>query len=62
MVALNERWLTRGSDGVSGIPAPFRVALGTESFNLFYLALVSVFVLGIFLMLNRLDGSPFAGS
>ncbi|SMC48897.1 branched-chain amino acid ABC transporter permease [Rhizobium sp. RU36D] len=59
MVALNERWLTRGSDGVSGIPAPFRVALGTEGFNLFYLALVSVFVLGIFLMLNRLDGSPF---
>ncbi|TRL39521.1 branched-chain amino acid ABC transporter permease [Rhizobium straminoryzae] len=59
MVALNERWLTRGSDGVSGIPAPFRAELGVDGFNLLYLALVSVIVLGVFLTLRRLDLSPF---
>jgi branched-chain amino acid transport system permease protein len=59
MVALNERWLTRGSDGISGIAAPFRAELGVDGFNLFYLALVSVILLVAFLMLRRLDGAPF---
>jgi branched-chain amino acid transport system permease protein len=59
MVALNERWLTRGSDGISGIPAPFRAELGVDGFNLFYLALVSVIVLAVFLTMRRLDLSPF---
>lgn len=59
MVALNERWLTRGSDGISGIPAPFRSELGVDGFNLFYLALVSVIVLIAFVTMRRLDLSPF---
>jgi branched-chain amino acid transport system permease protein len=59
LVALNERWLTNGSDGISGIAAPFKAALGTQGFNLFYLALVSAIVLIVWALLRRLDGSPF---
>lgn len=59
LVALNERWLTNGSDGISGIPAPFKAALGIAGFNLFYLALVSGIVLVVWALLRRLDGSPF---
>jgi branched-chain amino acid transport system permease protein len=59
LVALNERWLTNGSDGISGIAAPFKSTLGTEGFNLFYLGLVTVIVLIVWALLRRLDGSPF---
>ncbi len=59
MVALNERWLTRGSDGISGIPAPFRAEFGIDGFNLFYLALVSIIVVAVFLAMHRIDASPF---
>ena len=37
LIALNERWLTRGSDGISGIRAPLKAELGLQGFNLFYL-------------------------
>ncbi len=59
LVALNERWLTNGSDGISGIAAPFKAALGTAGFNLFYLGLVTAIVLIVWALLRRLDGSPF---
>ncbi|EKF44192.1 ABC transporter [Nitratireductor indicus C115] len=59
LVALNERWLTNGSDGISGIQAPMKSALGNQGFNLFYLALVSVIVLVVWLALRRLDRSPY---
>jgi branched-chain amino acid transport system permease protein len=59
MVALNERWLTHGADGIPGIPAPFRAQLGPDGFNLFYLALVSIIVLLTYLAMRRLDQSPF---
>lgn len=59
LVALNERWLTNGSDGISGIQAPLKSALGNQGFNLFYLALVSVIVLFVWLALRRLDRSPY---
>ncbi|MDS1137150.1 branched-chain amino acid ABC transporter permease [Nitratireductor indicus] len=59
LVALNERWLTNGSDGISGIQAPLKSALGNQGFNLFYLALVSVIVLVVWLALRRLDRSPY---
>ncbi len=56
--ALNETWATRGSDGVSGIPGPFKAALG-DQFNLFYLALTWAVVLLAYLLVRRLIGSPF---
>jgi branched-chain amino acid transport system permease protein len=59
LIALNERWLTKGADGISGIKAPLKAELGLEGFNLFYLALVSAIVLAVWLLLRRLDGSPY---
>ncbi|MCA3623260.1 MAG: branched-chain amino acid ABC transporter permease [Methylobacterium sp.] len=59
LVALNERWLTSGADGISGIAAPMKAELGTGGFNLFYLAVVSLIVLGVWWMLARLDASPY---
>jgi branched-chain amino acid transport system permease protein len=58
LIALNERWLTKGSDGISGIKAPLKAEIGLQGFNLFYLALVSLVVLLVWLLLRRLDRSP----
>ena len=59
LIALNERWLTKGSDGISGIRAPLKAELGLQGFSLFYLALVSTIVLLVWLLLRRLDASPY---
>jgi branched-chain amino acid transport system permease protein len=59
LIALNERWLTKGADGISGIAAPFKAQLGQGGFQVFYLALVSVIVLVVWLALRRLDRSPY---
>lgn len=59
LVALNERWLTNGSDGMSGLKAPLKAELGTGGFNLFYLGLVSLIVAVVWLAMRRLDLSPF---
>jgi branched-chain amino acid transport system permease protein len=59
LVALNERWLTHGADGLSGIPAPFKQELGPFGFNVFYFALVSGVVLVVALFMRRLDRSPY---
>ena len=59
LIALNERWLTKGSDGISGIKAPLKAAIGLQGFNLFYLALVSAIVALVWLLLRRLDRSPY---
>lgn len=58
LVALNERWLTKGSDGISGIRAPFKAELGTGGFALFYLAFVSVVVALAWYLMRRLDQAP----
>lgn len=59
LIALNERWLTKGADGISGIPGPFRAQLGIQNFNLVYLALVAAIVALVWFMLHRLDRSPY---
>ncbi|MEJ1978002.1 MAG: branched-chain amino acid ABC transporter permease [Acetobacteraceae bacterium] len=58
-VADNEVWLTHGSDGISGIPGPFRAALGPTQFNLAYLGLVAALVTITFVLFERLSYSPF---
>jgi branched-chain amino acid transport system permease protein len=58
LVAQNEIWLTRGSDGISGIPGPFKAALG-HAFNPFYLSLTTAIVLAVYFALRRLDDSPY---
>lgn len=59
LVALNERWLTRGADGISGIAAPFKDRLGPTGFNDAYFLFVGVIVLLAWLMLRRIDTGPF---
>ena len=58
LVAANEIWLTRGTDGISGIPGPWKQALG-QNFNAVYFLIV-VAVLGVvFALMRRIDGSPY---
>jgi branched-chain amino acid transport system permease protein len=59
LVAVNERWLTNGADGISGIRAPFKQTLGAQGFDLFYLGLVSAIVVLVWFMLQRIDLSPY---
>jgi branched-chain amino acid transport system permease protein len=59
LVALNERWLTKGADGLSGILAPLKSTLGLQGFALFYLAMTTAVVAALGLALRRLDRSPY---
>ena len=59
VTASNETWLTNGTDGISGIPGPWRSSLSPSEFNLAYLALVLVIVLVAYLLAQRLSYSPF---
>ena len=59
LVALNERWLTNGADGLSGIDAPLKATLGLAGFTVFYLALTTTLVGLIWWGLRRLDQSPY---
>ena len=57
-VATNETWLTKGSDGISGIPGPFKAAMGTQ-FNLFFSVLTWIVVAVVCLLAVRLLDAPY---
>ncbi len=59
VAASNETWLTNGTDGMSGIPGPWRSLLSPSGFNLAYLALVAAVVLVTYVIVQRLSYSPF---
>lgn len=59
LVAMNERWLTNGTDGISGIPAPLKSSLGPQGFAIFYMCLVLALLAAVFLLLRRIDRSAF---
>jgi branched-chain amino acid transport system permease protein len=59
IVMSNELWIANGTDGLSGIPGPFRAELGPHLFNLFYLAIVVGAVVVLFFLVDRLVNSPF---
>ena len=59
LVASNEIWLTRGTDGISGIPGPWRAALGREWFNAAYLPILLVVLLLVYWLVQRIDRSPY---
>ncbi len=59
LVASNEVWLTNGTDGISGIPGPWRGEVPPQGFNLIFLALVWSAVIIGFALLARLSHSPF---
>ena len=44
LVAANEIWLTRGSDGISGIPGPWRGELSPAQFNVLFCVIVLALV------------------
>src|SRR5262245_36197803 len=58
LVAANEIWLTRGTDGISGIPGPWKRALGPH-FNIAYFVIVVVALLAVFFVMRRIDRSPY---
>jgi branched-chain amino acid transport system permease protein len=59
IAAANEIWLTNGSDGIAGIPGPWRGALTPQQFNLLFLAIVLAALAVTFVLLQRLSRSPF---
>lgn len=59
IIMSNELWIANGTDGLSGIPGPFRQALGPHAFNLQFLAIVIVAVALLFVLFQRLARSPF---
>lgn len=59
LIAANEIWLTNGSDGISGIPGPWRAALSPFGFNMLSCALVAVAVLVVWAITERLRRSPW---
>jgi branched-chain amino acid transport system permease protein len=59
LTASNEIWLTNGTDGISGIPGPWRGALSPTAFNGLYLIIVLSIIAVLFLLLSRLASSPF---
>jgi branched-chain amino acid transport system permease protein len=59
LVAANEIWLTNGTDGISGIPGPWRGEVSPQDFNLIYLGIVWTAVAVVFVLLGRLSHSPF---
>jgi branched-chain amino acid transport system permease protein len=59
LTASNEIWLTNGTDGISGVPGPWRGVLSPTAFNSLYLAIVLCIVVILYLLLSRLAASPF---
>src|SRR5450631_924684 len=58
LVASNEIWLTKGTDGISGIPGPWKAELG-PNFNAAYLVLLLVVLTVVFGLMRRIDRSPY---
>ena len=58
LVASNEIWLTRGTEGISGIPGPWKSALGRD-FNAVYLLIVLGILAFVFGLMRRIDRSPY---
>ncbi len=58
IVASNEIWLTNGTDGISGIAGPFRADLTPFQYNLVYLGIVLLVLLGLYVCCQRISYSP----
>jgi branched-chain amino acid transport system permease protein len=59
LIAANEIWLTNGSDGISGVPGPWRGTLTPFEFNMLFAGLTSVAVLAVWALTERLRRSPW---
>jgi len=58
LVASNEIWLTRGTDGISGIPGPWKADLGRD-FNAVYFVILLGVLATVFFLMRRIDRSPY---
>jgi len=59
LVVLNEEWITQGSLGLPGIPRPLWGLVPEHSYEVLFLALLALVVLGLFGALEILLRSPF---
>lgn len=59
IAAANEIWLTNGSDGIAGIPGPWRGILSPQQFNLIFLGIVVAVLAVVFVVLQQMGRSPF---
>ena len=59
ITAANEIWLTNGSDGIAGIPGPWRGTLDPQQFNVLFLIIVIAVLVAMFAVAQRLASSPF---
>jgi branched-chain amino acid transport system permease protein len=59
LTASNEIWLTNGTDGISGIPGPWRGRVTPAAFNLIFLVLAAVAVAAAVAVLQRVRYSPY---
>jgi branched-chain amino acid transport system permease protein len=59
LVASNEIWLTNGTDGISGIPGPWRGRVTPATFNLIFLGVAAAAVAVAFAVLQRVRHSPY---
>jgi branched-chain amino acid transport system permease protein len=59
LTASNEIWLTNGTDGISGIPGPWRGRVTPGAFNLIFLLLAAVAVVAVVAVLQRVRYSPY---
>jgi branched-chain amino acid transport system permease protein len=59
IAASNEIWLTNGTDGISGIPGPWRGAVPPATFNLIYLGLMIAVIAAALALAQRLRFSPY---
>ncbi len=59
IVMSNEIWIANGTDGLSGIPGPWRQTLGPHGFNLLFLAIVAAVACILFFLFERLAHAPF---
>jgi branched-chain amino acid transport system permease protein len=59
IVAANEIWLTNGSDGIAGIPGPWRGTVSPAMFNLIFLGIVLLVLGATLVLLQRLVTAPF---
>jgi branched-chain amino acid transport system permease protein len=59
LVASNEIWLTNGTDGISGIPGPWRGRVTPAVFNVIFLVLAVLVVMAALLLLQRVRHSPY---
>jgi branched-chain amino acid transport system permease protein len=59
LVASNEIWLTNGTDGISGIPGPWRGRVTPAAFNLIFLGIALLAVVLALAVLQRVRHSPY---